>query len=60
MTEKSVAILTLKDVSKMSPQSREDIAQWLESHANFLRCFGDDEELYASVYRARFFLNEEV
>lgn len=49
--EKSAAILTIKDASKMTPKGRKKIAAWLRSRAVLLEKHGD---LMTARFTARY------
>jgi hypothetical protein len=51
MSEKSAAILTIKNAEKMTKKGRADIADWLRKQARFLTKHGDK---YAKGFRARY------
>jgi hypothetical protein len=40
--EKSAAIVTIKSPGKMTKRGRQDIAQWLRRHAEWLVKHGDE------------------
>lgn len=50
-TEKSAAVLTIKDAHRMSPKGRKEVAQWLRNHAEWLIEHGNE---YAPRFRARY------
>lgn len=56
MTEKSAAIVTIKDASEMTEEGKKDIARWLRRQANFLVNHADQ---LASRYTARYIYNDE-
>lgn len=54
MKENVVAVLTLKNVSKMTRRQRLDISDWLMKQADNLRAEGSK---YSDRFRARFITN---
>lgn len=50
-SEKSAAVLTIKDAQRMTPKGRKDVAEWLREQARFLVEFGTE---YAPRYRSRY------
>ena len=51
MSDKSAAILTVKDAPKMTPRGRKQIATWLRRQAAFLE---SDGKRFASRFTARY------
>ncbi len=51
MPEKTKAVLTIRDASKMKPKEKLQICRWLESQAEGLRLEGHS---YAARFVARF------
>ena len=41
MTGKNVAILTIHDAGKMTPEGRKDVAKWIRGQAKWLEDYGD-------------------
>ncbi len=50
-TEKSAAVVTIKDASKMTKKGRAEVAAWLRKTAATLTRYGDD---LAPTFRARY------
>jgi hypothetical protein len=50
-TEKSAAVLTIKDAGNMTPEGRKEVADWLRQCAKTLVKHGKD---YAPRFRARY------
>ena len=55
MTEKSAAVLTIKDASDMTKKGRRAIANWLRDRANDLEEYGDQ---LSKTFRARYIYKE--
>jgi hypothetical protein len=51
MSEKSAAILTIKDAERMTKKGRKEIATWLRRQAEWLTKHGDN---YSKGFRARY------
>jgi hypothetical protein len=51
--EKSAAILTVKDISKMTPKGRKDIIAWLKSQIENIQKY-HKKPGFASRYTARY------
>jgi hypothetical protein len=54
-TEKSAAVLTIKDADKMTEEGRRSVAKWLRRQARFLEEHGTD---YSTRFRARYLYQE--
>ena len=50
-TEKSAAVLTIKDAGEMTKRGRKNVADWLRRQAKFLE---EDGHVYAPRFRARY------
>jgi len=53
--EKSAAILTIKDISKMTPKGRKDIVNWLRQQISNIQKY-HKKPGFASRYTARYFI----
>lgn len=40
MSERSAAVLTIKDADKMTPKGRKEVAAWIRQRADFLEKHG--------------------
>jgi len=50
-TEKSAAVLTIRDAPQMTSRGQKDIAKWLRRQADFLETNAKD---LSSTFRARY------
>lgn len=55
-TDRSAAIVTVKDADRMSVDGRKDIARWLRRQAGFLEKYGSE---FAGTFRARYIFVKE-
>jgi hypothetical protein len=57
-TEKSAAVLTIKDAGKMTPSGARAVANWLRKQAGYLERANERKAL-SDRYRARYLYSEE-
>lgn len=57
-TEKSAAVLTIKDAAKMTPAGARAVASWLRKQAGYLEQANERKAL-SDRYRARYLYSEE-
>lgn len=57
-TERSAAVLTIKDAADMTPRGAKDIARWLRSQADMLEQ-ADARKALSGRYRARYLYEDK-
>lgn len=55
-TEKSAAVLTIKDAADMTDEGRRQVAKWLRKQARWLEEAGQE---YSPRFRARYLYDED-
>lgn len=58
-TEKSAAVLTIKDAASMTPAGARRVANWLRKQAGYLDR-ADERKALSDRYRARYLYSEET